>query len=262
MIMKTIFSKILIFTTLVVLCTSCNYNDEVDSGSTKLEIRLNSVSAPFDAVNIDIEGIFVNSSDDINTGWRRLDLIRPGVYNLLDYQNGLDALLTEQDFPSGNINHVRLVLASRNTVVKDGVTYPLDISLVILDANNELTPGGSLKLWLDFDILRSIVKTANGTYQLAPAVRIYNDNTSGVIEGNVANLPAQTAVWAVLEKDSILVSPNTNGYFRLSGLQESSSWKIIYDITDNDNNHQNIEIENVMVNRGQTTSLGIMNLPK
>ena len=64
--------------------------------NSQLSIFLTDVPANYDAVNIDIQGIQVNTDmySSTNTGWESLPLNRKGVYNLLDFRNGLHTLLT------------------------------------------------------------------------------------------------------------------------------------------------------------------------
>ena len=59
------------------------------------------------------------------SGWDTVKNINAGIYNLLDFTNGLDTLLGSTVLPAGKISQMRLVLGSRNTVNIDGTISDL-----------------------------------------------------------------------------------------------------------------------------------------
>src|ERR1700731_1661535 len=87
---------------------SCKKSNN-SSGSGHLQVMLTDGSANYDAVYIDVEKVEVNVSSDsgTTTGWQTLDLLRPGVYNLLKFSNGIDTLLAAADLPAGTIAQMR-----------------------------------------------------------------------------------------------------------------------------------------------------------
>ncbi len=46
-----------------------------------------------------------------------------GIYNLLEFVNGQDTLIVDEDIPSGYISQIRLVLGENNTVMVDSVVH-------------------------------------------------------------------------------------------------------------------------------------------
>ena len=154
----------------VVLFTSCSK----DATSTTLKINL--TDAPLDAeeVNIDLQGVRVNFSND-SSGWTDLAAV-PGVYNLLGLQNGLDTLIASGTVPAGNLKEIRLVLGSNNTIKVNGQVYPLTIpsgseSGLKLKINKRLSaPMDSLLI--DFDAALSIHQEGTDDYKLKPVLKI------------------------------------------------------------------------------------------
>lgn len=230
---------------------------ESNAGTTRVEIRLTDAPAPYDAVNINIQSVSLH----VNSDWVELDLLHPGVYNLLDFQNGIDTLLAGEDVPSGIISQIRLVLGDEgNSIVKDGETYQLEIpsaqqSGLKLNLHDELIPDIVYRLWIDFDASRSIVETGSGKYQLKPVIRSYTDAIGGSLRGIVLPQDANAVVWGVLSTDSILAYPRPDGCFLLPGLQPSSSWKIVFE-PDEDSGYKVLELTGVSVVAGQVTDLG------
>src|ERR1700738_45620 len=105
---------------------SCNKRSS-SSGSGHLQVMLTDGPASYDAVYIDVEKVEVNVSSDSGTssGWQTINLLRPGIYNLLKFSNGIDTVLAAADLPAGTLSQMRLVLGSNNAVVINGQTYPL-----------------------------------------------------------------------------------------------------------------------------------------
>ena len=137
---------------------------------------LKSVST-YDSVNLDIRQISFHTSGDTNVsgGWFDLETI-PGIYNLLDYIANdtlvaFDSLLTAQ-----TISQVRLILGDSNTVVEEGVSYPLSTpsaqtSGLKIQIHCQMVPDSAYVIMLDFDPEQSIHKTGNGIYKLQPVIR-------------------------------------------------------------------------------------------
>ena len=166
--MKRTFAFILFAS--IVMITSCGK----DAGSTQLKINL--TDAPFDAeeVNVDLQAVRVNFSND-SSGWTDLTAV-PGVYNLLDLQNGLDTLIAQGTVPAGNLKEIRLVLGSNNSIKINGQVYPLTIpsgseSGLKLKINKRLAaPLDSLLV--DFDAALSVHQEGTGDYKLRPVLII------------------------------------------------------------------------------------------
>src|SRR5882757_8515091 len=89
------------------------------SGTGHLQVMLTDDPATYDAVYIDVQKIEVNVSSDsgTNSGWQTINVLHPGIYNLLNFSNGIDTLLAAADLPAGALSQMRMVLGSNNSVV-------------------------------------------------------------------------------------------------------------------------------------------------
>jgi hypothetical protein len=150
---------------------ACNKNNDT---TTDLKIRL--TDNPYNAteVNVDIQQVRVNFRDD-STGWVNLDT-RAGIYNLLNFQNGIDTLIAQTTVPTGTLKEVRFVLGSQNSIRIDNNLYPLTIpsgseSGLKIKLNKQLNAHFD-SLVIDFDAALSILQTGAGDYKLKPVLKI------------------------------------------------------------------------------------------
>lgn len=145
-----------------------------DTAQTSLQIRLTDGPGDFQQVNVDIQEIRVKTSQDTSE-WILLQT-NAGVYNLLDFQNGIDTLLAMGPVPAVTLKEVRFILGPENSVMVDSIVYPLttpsaqDSGLKVKidkDLNLDLNT-----FVLDFDAAASIKIQGNGVYKLLPVIRI------------------------------------------------------------------------------------------
>jgi len=204
------------------------------SGTSHLEVRLTDDPSPYDAVLIDVEKVEVNVSSDSGTskGWQTLPLLRPGVYNLLDFRNGIDTVLASMDLPAGTLSQMRLTLGSNNSVVINGQSFPLKTpsaqqSGLKFNIHATLTSGIVYRLWIDFNAGSSIVTTGNGGFILKPVIRTYSEAIGGSIKGYVLPWAAKPEVLAIQGTDTLLALPDsTTGYYFFGGVN-AGSWNLL-----------------------------------
>lgn len=218
----------------LLIISSCkkDKDDDVNVGTSTMKFNLTDAPALYDAVHIDVQEVEVhvsNTGDPNLDGWKTITNIQPGVYNLLDFQNGLDTLIASGDVPSGTISQIRLILGPNNDVVVNGVAEPLKTpsaqqSGLKLQVNYTLQAGVVYEFWLDFDASRSIVAKGNGTYSLKPVIRVFTKTSTGSIDGYVSPISASSGVLAYNtagDSAASISDPNT-GYFLLSGLNPAT----------------------------------------
>lgn len=235
--------------------------------SSRMSFFLTDDPANYDAVNIDIQEIQVNADSDSSTqsGWKSLPLNRKGVYNLLNFRNGLDTLLTSQELPAGTVSQIRLVLGNNNSVVVNGVNHPLTTpssqqSGLKLNVHATLIEGIEYKMWLDFDAGRSIVATRNNKYILKPVIRTYTNATTGAIKGIIQPQDSQSWIYAIQNTSDTIgstIADPTSGNFFIGGLTDGN-YKIAIDAG---NNYRDSTIT-AIATTGIVTDLGSIQLAK
>ena len=253
--------KYLAICSISILCIQC-VDDNLDL-LTPVQIRLTDAPAQYDQVNIDIQKIQVHSSGDenIEDGWQEMKLLNAGVYDLLQFNNGVDTLLVDEDMPSGNVSQMRLILGENNTVVVDGVTYDLDTpsaqtSGLKFQIHDDFLAGIEYRLWIDFDAARSIVETGNGKFVLKPVIRTFNEATSGAISGIISPAEALPTIHAIIGTDTISTIAEEDGNFLIRGLQ-AGTYKLDVEPVEG---YSDKEIEGVEVVTGQITDAGTIEL--
>ena len=88
-----------------------------DEQTARLEIRLTDAPGDYEAVYVDIQGVEINAESGEN-GWKQLE-VNTGIYNLIEFTNGMDTLLATAELPGGKVSQIRLKLGNDNTVVID-----------------------------------------------------------------------------------------------------------------------------------------------
>ena len=212
---------------------SCNKSNSTGAGTGHLQVMLTDGPANYDAVNIDVEKVEVNVSSDTGTsnGWQTLNLLRPGVYDLLKFSNGIDTVLAAADLPAGTLSQMRLVLGGNNSVVINGQSYPLKTpsaqqSGLKFNIHSMLTAGIVYRLWIDFDANRSIVATGSGAYILKPVIRTYSEAIGGSIKGYALPSAAKPQVWAIMGADTLMALPDSTGYYFFGGVT-AGTWNLL-----------------------------------
>jgi hypothetical protein len=154
---------------------ACTADDDDSTKQVNLNVRLTDGPGDYQQVNVDIAEVRVKMSDD-SSQWITLTNGNYGIFNLLDYQNGVDTLLASGQVPNVFLKEVRLVLGDSNSIMVDSILYDLQTpsaqqSGLKIKLDKELSLEDNLLL-LDFDAAESIVKTGNGGYILKPVIKV------------------------------------------------------------------------------------------
>jgi hypothetical protein len=168
---------------------------------------------------VDIQGIEVTGSG----GDSVLLSTKTGVYNLLNFSNGLSTLLATGDVKAGTISQIRLILGTNNSVMVDSVVYPLSTpssmqSGLKLQIHQTFEAGVTYSILLDFDANQSIVLQGNSTYQLKPVIRTIDTAVTGSIKGSVTPIGAIATITASSNGVTYSSVTNANGEFLIAGL--------------------------------------------
>ena len=236
--------------------SSCSKSDNNNSdGTASLAIRMTDAPGNYDEVNIDIQGVEVKGP----AGGAVSLNVNSGIYNLLDFVNGLDTLIASGSIQAGTITQIRLILGSNNSVKVNGVVYPLATpsaqqSGLKLQVNQTLVPGVAYMLLLDFDAQQSIVEQGNGQYSLKPVIRVVNaTGLSGSIAGSIVPPSVITALSALDSVGTIYGTfSDTTGSFLIPGIPSGTYTLYVNPPAP----YQADTLYNVTVVNGQLTNVG------
>lgn len=217
--MKKLFLFITVASTLFLV--SCNDDDTNSNNKTyAYNVRMTDAPAPYDAVYVDVQGVEIISSDGATI---TLDT-NAQIYNLLELSNGVSVQIASDDINTPNVSQVRLILGSDNSIVVDGLTYPLSTpsaqqSGLKINVNQQLDANVTNTLLIDFDAHMSIVEQGNGSYSLKPVLRMIETDVQGSITGSLSVLGIAATVTAESSTGvEYTTIANENGQFMISGL--------------------------------------------
>ena len=240
--------------------SSCNK----DQGKSRLTVYLTDAPAAYDAVNIEIVRMEIKATTDQGeNGWQELPL-SAGIYNLLDFTNGMDTLLSTVELPAGKISQLRLILGTNNTIVVNGTTMELPLetpsaqtSGLKFNIHADLVEGVEYKMWIDFDAARSVVVNGNDDYILKPVLRTFTEATSGAIKGNVQPEAAQAVIHAIAGSDSLSALPDAvTGDYLIRGVPPGT-WQVV---ADGNNGYVDQTRDNIAVTLGNLTIVDTITL--
>ncbi len=255
----------------IIFLNSCNKSGDSNLGNTsRLELYLTDAPGNYKEVWIDIQKVMVNVGTDTSSnskGWKEIPLLRPGLYNLLDFSNGADTIIAGADLPAGVVSQIRLVLGNNNhLVLKDNSEVPLTTpssqqSGLKLNVHTELIAGIPYALVLDFDASRSIVETGEpGTYILKPVIRTFAKAAGGAIEGVVLPEQANANVLAINNTNTLGTIPDSTGYFKFWGIN-ANNYQLIF-AADATTGYNSDTLNNINVKVGEVTIVDTVVLKK
>jgi hypothetical protein len=253
-------------------------NTTVPAGKQELSLYLTDGPTDyFDKVMVDIKSVKVLVDTCDKTRGRRdwdstkkchiLDslAIAPGVYDLLSLRNGVDTLLGSGMVTDGTIRKIVITLGTNNSIVKDSVSYPLNllnnqstITIKLFGHEWDNYSNGRYRLWLDFDCGRSVIRLRNNEFYLAPFIRAFVIKESGAVKGIVKPADAYPVISVFNGTDTAYAFPWRDGRFKVRGL-DSGSYSIYINAG---NGYQDTTISNVQVGIGKETDLGTITLHK
>ncbi|MGN6292375.1 MAG: DUF4382 domain-containing protein [Chitinophagaceae bacterium] len=169
-----IFAGLIVLSgSLLIFLSAC----QKDNSQNTTQLKVHLTDNPYNAteVNVDIKEVNVKLDGVDSANWVSLNT-HAGIYNLLDFQNGIDTLLAQGVVPTGNLKEIRFVLGSENSITIDSVNYPLTIpsgSESGLKIKVDKPLRASLdSLVIDFDAAMSIFQTGTKDFKLKPVLRV------------------------------------------------------------------------------------------
>ena len=264
--MKTILKiAIPVAAFLMLLLLGCKKESSSVQGKQQLQIFLTDNPVNFQAVNINIQKVEVKI--EVDSGgverefWDALQ-IRPGIYNILNFRNGVDTLLAQGFVTTGEIKKLRITLGTGNTVVVDNVTYPLTLKkpevIIDIDDISEIN-SGSFKIHIDFDACGSVIRINNNQFELQPRIRTFDNDHDGKIEGRVLPKDAKAIVSITANGQTLIALPDDDdGEFKIRGIKAGT---VDLEINATANGYRDTVIKNIQVGNREV-KLGTITLRK
>ena len=163
--------KLMFISMFAIAIAGCDKDN--DNGMSTVNANMKSMpSSNYQAVKVEVTEIQIHNDA---TGWEVID-VPDQIYDLQLLQN--DAALGSVKMESGNVTQVRMILGDENSIIVNGVSYPLmlssqDESGLKLNISQKLERDRIYTLVFEFDVNQSVVVTENNTYKLRPVLRAW-----------------------------------------------------------------------------------------
>lgn len=233
---------------IIATALSCSKSSSSAAGKQNLTMFLTDAPGDYEHVYVDIRAVFVkveseaedhsgddnggsgndDSADDHSNGddeWINLNA-NAQVYDLLALNNGIDALLANSDIKKGQVHKIKIEIGSNNSIVKNGVTYPLNISAEDAEVEIECEredfddDGNSqFRIWLDFDVSSSVIEMAGNIFWLKPYISLFNQTGSGEVEGRVSPANGVASIKLYNSNNTYFAIPEDEGEFKIRGVK-------------------------------------------
>ncbi len=280
---------------LLLFLAACNEGDITGKETAHVNFKLVDHPVSYDAVLIDVVGLEyrleVDDDDDEiedeeeneNEGeeddrmlgddhdddeddegmWIVVD-IEPQVYDILQLQNGAEALLAETRIEAGELEEIRVILGDNNKIVIDGDTLDLKVpsgssSGLKIKVDAEIEAGEFYDVVIDFVASKSIVKKGNGKYILKPVIKVklvHDEDPYGSISGLISPSDLNVMVHAInADEDTASTQPEEGAY--LINLLLPGSYTVVVE-TEGGSGFSDVTIPDVIVNEEEITELEIV----
>jgi hypothetical protein len=242
---------------IILISLTMNSCKKKDAATTPYSVRMTDAPGPYDEVLIDLKSVEVTGNGGTTVTLNTI----PGIYNLLNFSNGIDTMIATGQLGLSSVEQIRLILGTNNNVVINNIAYPLSTpsaeqSGLKLQVHQTLQAGVAYYVLLDFDANQSIVDEGNGKYKLKPVIRTVETALSGAITGKI--LPIGTMATVTVTSNGVTYSSPVNslGNFVIKGLAAGT-----YSVTVTPASPLNpVTVNNINVAIGISTDMGTIQL--
>ena len=202
-----------------------------------------------------------HGGDDHSGNWITLN-IRAGIYDVLQFRNGLDTILASETISLRTIRKVRITLGNNNSVVLKGVSTPLPLNgndnIIEIKLSDDFLDDNpaNIRFSLDFDA-GSSVKFHGDRLEFRPRINAFRKEKAGSIEGRVLPEQAQAMVTAFNGTDTATAKPEREGEFKVVGLK-AGVYSVLVHATSG--NYKDTTLTNIVVAGKEDTHVGTITL--
>ena len=171
------------------------------------EVSVHRASANQTATETDEEMTATESDDSGTAGWTVV-INQPRTVDLMRLTD-VSEVIGQKTMEPGPYTQIRLKIDS-GTITVDGAEHNLAVPSGVLKLNRGfvLKPNETLKLTLDFNVEKSIIRTGSDQYKLKPVIAVISETVSGIAEQEQACIRSGGDVTTMLCCNSVSDFPN------------------------------------------------------
>jgi len=154
------------------------------------------------------EEMAATESDDSGTAGWTVVVSQPRTVDLMQLTD-VSEVIGQETMEPGMYTQIRLKIDSGNVTV-DGTEHNLEVPGGVLRLNRGfvLKPNETLKLTLDFNVEKSIIRTGSDRYKLKPVIAVISETISGMSEQEQVCVRSGGRVTTILCCNSVKDFPN------------------------------------------------------
>lgn len=253
---------IILFAFALFSCTT-----EEERSNSLVNIFLVDAPADIDALWVELLGVDVEVTSELSSS--------SPFSKFLEYESGIkkvdvaqlvgnqELLIGRGIVPAGRLSRMRLRLGNDNYVTKNDVRTNLTLSPqneagLSIDVDFPLRPGISHDIYIDFDLLKSVIQNGPTDFTFRPSLRGFSKAASGEVAGSIRPGTERAFLYAIQQNDTVTTGVNVraNGEFVFRGLEGTYTIFII----PKNNEYLPDTIRTVIVQSQQRTQLGNITL--
>jgi hypothetical protein len=171
------------------------------------EVSVHRASAAQSVTETDEEMEATESGYSETAGWIVV-VNQPQTIDLMQLTD-ISEVIGQKDMEAGTYTQIRLKIDS-GTITVDGTEHNLAVPSGVLKLNRGfvLEPNQTLKLTLDFNVEKSIIRTGSDKYSLKPVIAVISETQSGVSEQEQACIRSGGTVTTMLCCNAVNDFPN------------------------------------------------------
>jgi hypothetical protein len=154
------------------------------------------------------EEMAATESDDSGTAGWTVVVSQPRTVDLMQLTD-VSEVIGQETMDSGQYTQIRLKIDS-GTVTVDGTEHNLEVPGGVLRLNRGfvLKPNETLKLTLDFNVEKSVIRTGSYQYKLKPVIAVISETVSGMSEQEQVCASSGGKITTILCCNSVKDFPN------------------------------------------------------
>ncbi|HUT38632.1 MAG TPA: DUF4382 domain-containing protein [Methanoregula sp.] len=171
------------------------------------EVSVHQASANQTAPETDEEMTATESDDSGTAGWTVV-VDKPQTVDLM-LLTDMSEVIGQKTMEAGKYTQIRLKIDS-GTVTVDGTEHNLAVPSGVLKLNRGfvLIPNETLKLTLDFNVEKSVIRIGSDQYKLKPVIAVISETISGMSEQEQGCVRSGGMVTSMLCCNSVRDFPN------------------------------------------------------